>query len=343
VEAVLITGRNRAEPVEFPEPEPAADGVVVEIAFCGICGTDIHAFQSGNEYNPAVCGHEWAGALSAVGSEVIGLAEGDRVVVGVPPACGACASCRAGYNDKCTTVLRTATGWGPGAASHGGFAPQLAVSAQRVIPANPALSDEEAAQIEPTAVSFHAVRQSGIRLGDSVVVQGAGPIGLTVLQLARTAGAQELIVIEPSAARRQLAVELGATVGVAPGEEATELVYERTAGLGADVVYECVGRPETVQAAVDLARRGGSMSLIGLASEQVLIDPRVWLHKEIRVGASLAYVHEEFEMAMALVADGRIQLDRLHSDTVTLADLPAKLSGLADGSADEIKVLVKPK
>lgn len=329
--------------VEFPDPEPAADGVVVDIRYCGICGTDIHAYQSGSEYNPAVCGHEWSGTLSAVGAEVSKFSEGDRVVVGVPPACGTCEACRAGHSDGCTTVFRTATGHGPGAASHGGFAPRLAVNSKRVVAAHPGLSDEEAAQVEPTAVSFHAVRRSGIRLGDCAVVQGAGPIGLTTLQLARAAGAGEVLVVEPADSRRELAIELGATGAAPPGEEAAELVRDRTSGLGADVVFECVGRPETVQTAVDLARRGGTMSLIGLANERVSIDPRVWLNKEIRVSASLAYLHEEFDMSMAMVAEGRVQLEPLHSGTVGLADLPATLEALAGGQSDATKVLVDPR
>ena len=343
MEALLITGKHRAEMVEFPEPEPAADGVVVEIAYCGICGTDIHAFQSGNDYNPAVCGHEWSGTLSAVGGEVSALAEGDRVVVGVPPACGSCEACLAGHSAVCTAVFRTATGRGLGAADHGGFAPRLAVNEQRVILADPGLSDEEAAQIEPTAVAFHAVRRSGMRLGDCVVVQGAGPIGLTTLQLTHAAGAGETIVIEPSDVRRRLALELGASAAVPPGEEAAELVGERTSGRGADLVFECVGRPETVQSAVELARRGGMMSLIGLANDLVPIDPRVWLNKEIQVSASLAYVHEEFEMAMGMVVDGRVRLAELHSSTVRLAELPATLAALAGHELDETKVLVSPR
>lgn len=343
MEALLITGKHQAEMVEFPDPTPAADGVVVDIAYCGICGTDIHAYQSGRDYNPAICGHEWTGLVSAVGVDVASISEGDRVVVGVPPACGTCDACRAGHADMCETVFRTAVGRGPGAARHGGFAPRLAVSAQRVIPAAVGLSDAEAAQIEPSAVVFHAVRRSGIRLGDCAVIQGAGPIGLLTLQFARAAGAGEALVVEPDEARSRLASELGATGVAAPGEQAADLVSDRTGGRGADVVFECVGRPETVQTAVDLARRGGTMSLIGLADDHVSIDPRVWLNKEIEVSASLAYLHEEFEMTMAMVVDGRVRLDPLHSSTVALADLSDMLESLATGGADETKVLVDPR
>ena len=180
--AALITGMNKVEMIEFPDPSPASSGVVVDIAYCGICGTDIHAYQSGAPYNPAICGHEWSGTLSAVGSEVKSFSEGDRVVVAVAPACGQGAPCRAGQADRCFVSFMSALGRDAMAPKHGGFAPRIAVSASRIVKTNPALSDIQAAQVEPTTVAFHAVRRSGIRLGDIAVVQGAGPIGLGAMQ-----------------------------------------------------------------------------------------------------------------------------------------------------------------
>ena len=196
--AALITGREVVELVEFPSPTPAASGVVVDIAFCGICGTDIHAFQSGRPYNPAICGHEWSGTVSAVGAEVRSLTEGDRVVVAVAPSCGQCTACRRGHADRCEVAFLSAVGRDAMAPPHGGFAPQIAVAASRVVKTNPALTDEQAAQVEPCTVAFHAVRNSGLRLGDIAVIQGAGPIGLGVMQWVRAAGAGHVIVVEPS-------------------------------------------------------------------------------------------------------------------------------------------------
>ncbi|NDB06294.1 MAG: alcohol dehydrogenase, partial [Acidimicrobiia bacterium] len=269
----MITGKGSLEMVEFPDPSPAANGVVVDIAFCGICGTDIHAYQNGQPYNPAICGHEWTGTLSAVGAEVKGLSDGDRVVVAVAPACGRCAPCRAGQADRCMVSFLSALGREPGSPPHGGFAPRIAVAASRVVKAHAGLSDEQAAQVEPTTVAFHAVRRSGIRLGDVAVVQGAGPIGLGTMQWVKAAGAGVVVVVEPNEQRRSLAAELGAHHCVEPGAAADELVKELTHGLGADIVYECVGRPFAVQSAVDLARRGGSMCLIGLADQDAPISP----------------------------------------------------------------------
>lgn len=341
--AALITGRNRVEMVEFPDPVPADKGVVVDIAMCGICGTDIHAYQSGQPYNPAICGHEWAGTVSAVGREVKNLSEGDRVVVAIAPSCGKCPACRAGQADRCLVSFMSALGRDPLAPPHGGFASRIAVAAERVVRTNPALSDEQAAQVEPTTVAFHAVRKSGLRLGDVAVVQGAGPIGLGTMQWVRSAGAGVVVVIEPNAQRRALALELGAHHAVEPGQPADALVKELTNGLGADIVYECVGRPFAVQSAVDLARRGGSMCLIGLADENASIVPATWLIKEIAVTSALAYTNEEFDMAMGMIADGRFRTEPLHSSTIGLADLDAALADLASGTSTQTKVLVDPR
>jgi len=342
VRAALIVGKGRLEMREFPDPVPAAEGVVVDIALCGICGTDVHAYQSGKPYNPAICGHEWAGTISAVGRAVHDFAEGDRVVVGAAPACGSCSACRAGHADRCQVSFTSALARDALAPQHGGFAPRIAVAAARVVHTHPALSDVQAAQVEPATVAFHAVRSSRLRLGDVAVVQGAGPIGLGTLQWVRAGGASRVIVVEPNADRRELARALGAHDVVEPGDAASELIKERTHGLGADIVYECVGRPFAIQAAVDLARRGGAMCLIGLADEDATITPVSWLIKEIAVTSSLAYLHEEFEMCMAMIADGRVALEPLHTATVGLDGLDDALRDLAGGTSTQTKVLVDP-
>ena len=342
MQAALITGRETVELREFADPTPAPAGIVVDVAFCGICGTDVHAYQSGRPYNPAICGHEWSGIVSAVGAEVGAFSEGDRVVVAVAPSCGRCTACHRGQADRCEVAFLSALGRDPLAPPHGGFAPRIAVAAARVVKTNPALSDEQAAQVEPTTVAFHAVRTSALRLGDIAVIQGAGPIGLGTMQWVRAAGDGLVIVVEPNAQRRAMAMQLGAHLAVAPGEEAETAIRESTHGLGADIVYECVGRPFAIQSAVDLARRGGAMCLIGLADSDATISPGAWLIKEISVTSSLAYLHEEFETAMGMMADGRVRVDALHTSTVGLDGLEVALADLASGNSEQTKVLVDP-
>ena len=341
--AALITGKEQTELREFPEPTPAPSGVVVDVAFCGICGTDIHAYQSGDPYNPAVCGHEWVGTVSAAGSAVSAIAEGDRVVVATPPACGHCNACRAGHPEVCETTFMFTVGRDPLAPPHGGFASSIAVSQGRVTAAQPDLSDEQAAQVEPATITLHAVRKSRIRPGDAIVVQGAGPIGLLTMQFARAAGAGQLIVIEPNAERRALAAELGATATFAPGDNAQAAVRELSSGLGADLVFECAGRPELIQTAVSLARRGGSVTLVGLTHLPATIIPALWMINEISFQAALGYTHEEFDMAMGLIADGRVRVEPLHTLTVGLDGFDGVMAELASETTSHSKVLVDPR
>jgi (R,R)-butanediol dehydrogenase/meso-butanediol dehydrogenase/diacetyl reductase len=342
VHAALITGRETVELREFADPVPAPGGVVVDIAYCGICGTDVHAYQSGQPYAPAICGHEWTGTVSEIGQDVASVNEGDRVTVAVARACGACAPCRAGHEAYCETTFTMMIGRDELAPPHGGFAPRLAVAETRVVATDPGLTDIQAAQVEPMTVTYHAVNGSELRVGDTAVVQGAGPIGLGVLQFARAAGAGEVVVVEPDEMRRSLALKLGAAAAVAPGAEAQELIGERSHGLGADIVFECVGRPAAVQSAVDLARRGGSMCLVGFTEGQAEITPAMWLFKEIRTTAALAYLHDEFETVMGMMADGTIRADPIHTSTVGLGGLEEAIADLAAGGSSQVKVLVDP-
>lgn len=340
--AALITGKETVELREFPDPTPAPTGVVVDIAYCGICGTDIHAYQAGKDYNPAICGHEWSGTVSAVGADVRSLDEGDRVVVAVASACGSCAACRQGQSSHCQQAFLSAVGRDALAPAHGGFAPRIAVAESRVIGMDPGLTFEQAAQVEPSTVAFHAVRTSHLRLGDVAVIQGGGPIGLGTMSWVRAAGAGTVIVIEPNEQRRDLALALGSHHAVEPGEAANTLIKELTHGLGADIVFECVGRGFAVQSAVDLARRGGAMCLVGLPNEDAPINVGTWLVKEIRTTSSLAYVREEFEMCMGMIADGRVRVEPLHTSTVGLDGFEAALADLASGTSTQAKVLVDP-
>jgi (R,R)-butanediol dehydrogenase/meso-butanediol dehydrogenase/diacetyl reductase len=342
VRAALITGAAKVELMDFPDPVPADTGVVVDIAFCGICGTDLQAYVSGRAYTPAICGHEWTGTISATGRAVSRGREGERVVVGVPEACGSCAPCVAGHLGHCLTSLAFVHGRDPEAPLHGGFASRIAVSVDRVIAAHAGLDDETLAQVEPVTVSLHAVNRSALRSGDTAVVLGAGPVGLTTMQCAWAAGAGQVLVIEPSDTRRAMATALGATA-VASVEAAADVVAEHTGGLGADVAYECVGGGDPLGSAVDLARRGGSVCMIGFRDAPAAIEPSTWLRKEITVTAALGYLHHEFGSAMDLLADGLIRVDVMHTATTKIEGLAATLDELASGASSQMKVLVNPR
>ncbi len=340
--AGLVTGKRKVELVEFPDPVAEPGKAVVEIAYCGICGTDLHAWLSGEPYNPAICGHEWCGHISAVGAGVGHLKEGDRVAIGVASACGRCPTCLRGDAAHCEAAFAGAIGAGPLAAPHGGFASAIAFDAARLYHVPDTLSDAECAILEPATVAVHAVRRTDIRLGDSVVVIGAGPIGLLVMQAARAAGAGRLVILEPAPERRQLAGMLGADVLIDPATGETAAAVDAAVGAaGADVVFECAGIAQTVQHAVDFVRRGGIVSLVGVPATRSEIDAAGWLVKEVRLTSSIAYQHEDFDIAKSLVADRRIDVAALHTGTAPLAEIGTAFESLAENPSD-VKVLIAP-
>jgi (R,R)-butanediol dehydrogenase/meso-butanediol dehydrogenase/diacetyl reductase len=342
MQAGLVTGKGQLELVEFPDPRPAPGRAVVDIAYCGICGTDLHAYQSGTPYNPAICGHEWCGTVSAVPADV-SVREGDRVAIGIAGACGHCATCRRGDPDHCESAFAGLVGVGPLAAPHGGFASAIAIDAARLYRVNDAVSDVQAALLEPATIALHAVRRTPLRLGDVVVVIGGGPIGLLVGQCARAAGAGLVILVEPQPPRRELGARVGFDVLVDPrAEDTAEVIAHRSGRAGADVVFECAGIPETIDGAVQLARRGGAVSLVGVPNTPATIDAAGWLVKEIHLTTSLGYRREEFDLTQALVADGRLQLEPLHTSTVGLAGTADAFARLAT-TPEEVKILVDPR
>ena len=342
VTAGMITGQGTVEFLRFAEEPPAPGCVSVDITLCGVCGTEIASFRNGHLHSPAVCGHEWVGTIGAVGPAVEGLEPGERVVVAVPPPCGDCPECLSGLTEHCRTVSAVARGRDPHAPPHGAFARSVTVDAGRVLHAHPDLTDVEAAQVEPATVAFHGVRRSRIVPGDTVVVQGAGPIGLFAMQFAQVAGAGHVLLVEPSELRRRVGIELGASMAVAP-DEASDAIHSVTRGIGADVVFECAGVPSLLQTAADFARSGGVVSLLSFLAQPATVNAARWLAKELTVVASNAFTHDDFRRSMTFLADGRVKAGPLHTRTVPLDDLEAALRDLSAGPSDDIKVLVDPR
>ena len=326
---------------EVPEPTPGQ--VVVKIRYCGVCGTDVHGFETPEMLPPAVFGHEWTGTVVAIGPDVGTVAVGQRVTAAVGPPCGTCAMCRAGYAEHCDTAFAEANGVTPDAPRHGGFATHLAVSERRVVPVLDELSDEQAGLVEPTAVTFHSVKRTAFRLGSTVVVQGAGPIGLLTAQHARAAGAGRTIVSEPVEARRQAARALGFTEVFEPGNGFTEAILEASNGLGADVLFECTGVAGLLQPSAALVRRGGTLSLLGYPITDSSVSYGDWQSRELRVVGSLAYNHEDFLGAMRVLASGAVDVAPLITGKVGLDGLADVLTDLASGSTSHAKVLVEPE
>ena len=281
------------------------------------------------------------GNVSAIGAGVKSFREGDRVAVGIASACGACPTCLRGDAAHCETAFLGAAGIGPLASPHGGFARSIGIDASRIYGVSDALSDLQAGMLEPLAVAVHALRRTPVLLGDRAVVLGAGPIGCLVLQCAKAAGAGPLVVVDFQESRRALALELGADHAIDPRQDDLGRMVSELLGGPPDLVLECAGVPSTIDQSVELVRRGGVVSIVGLSNVPAQINPVNWLIKEVRVLSSMAYQHEEFEVAQGLVQDGRVRLEALHTRTIALAELDTCFAELV-ASPTDMKVLVDP-
>ena len=340
--AGIITGKGQLELVEMPDPSPRPGEVVVAIDRCGICGSEVHAYQEGWPYAPGVCGHEWTGTVIEYGPDLdrAPAEVGRRVVGAQAPGCGSCPECRADLPQFCRVAASQYSG--RNAPSSGGFAPYLTLAANRLVPVPDGVDAEQAALIEPASVALHAVRRSRLAVGDVVCVVGCGPIGLMAVQCARIAGAGTIIAVEPAEDRRTLAIELGADVAVAPGPDLRAAVNEHTGGLRADIAFDCAGIPQTLQQSVDMVRQGGSVCMVGVSGGEATIQPMRWMMKEVSVDTSILFTLDEMAIAAGLVADGRIATRELVGATIGLDELAATVDGLAERRIDTVKILVDP-
>jgi (R,R)-butanediol dehydrogenase / meso-butanediol dehydrogenase / diacetyl reductase len=340
VRAGLIIGKERFELAEVPEPVPGERQVVVDVQRCGICGSDVHAYVEGWRYAPGVCGHEWVGLVSATGPGVVAVGEGDRVAAGMAPGCGGCADCRAGRPEYCAVARSSYAG--RRAPTNGGFARAIAIDANRLCRLPDGVDDVQGAGVEPASVAWHGVQRSRIRPGDVTCVVGCGAIGLLTLQCVRIAGAGYVVVVEPDAARRERALDLGADAALAPGSELREHLDSVTGGLRADIAIDCAGVPASLQQSVDMVRRGGSVCLLGVTGGDVTVAPMRWIGKEVSVDASMLFTLDEMATVVALVAEGTLRVTELHDATVDLDQLGQTIDDLATRRLTAVKVLVDP-
>ncbi|MGH1489144.1 MAG: zinc-dependent alcohol dehydrogenase [Acidimicrobiales bacterium] len=338
--AGIITGQRQFELIDVPEPKPLAGRAVIEVKLCGICGSDVHAYAEGWQYAPSVCGHEWFGEVVAVGADVESVSLGDMVMAGMAAGCGDCHYCAIGQGQYCRTANREYSGFGEDASPNGGFAPLIGVQARRLAKMPSDLSAAQGALVEPASVAFHAVRQSGMRPGDTVVVVGAGPIGQLAAQCARLAGAGHLVVVEPDDERRAKAVALGADTGLDGGRDTRSAVRELTSGRGADVVFDAAGIPQTLEASVNLVRRGGTVCLVGVTGSPTEVMTNRWVSKELTLKTSMIFTLEEATAVGRMIGNGRLDATALHEGTIGLDELPATIESMANREITALKILV---
>jgi L-iditol 2-dehydrogenase len=342
--ALLLSEYSHLAVTTLPMPVPAATDVLVQVAACGICGSDVHGFDgtSGRRIPPLVMGHEAAGVVAAVGSEVSHFAVGDRVTFDSTVYCGVCSFCRRGEVNLCDN--RQVVGVSCGDYSRAGaFAEYVAVPERIVYKLPDELGFAEAAMLEAVSVALHAVAVSKLEGGETALVIGAGMIGLLTLQAARAAGCSQVFVADIDATRLKSAAELGADKTLLlSGAELTSEILRLTEGLGVDVVLEAVGRNETIATAIDSVKKGGTVTLIGNITPQVNLPLQKVVSRQIRLQGSCAS-SGEYPEAMKLMASGKIRVDTLITAVAPLSDGPSWFDRLHSGEPNLMKIVLDPR
>jgi (R,R)-butanediol dehydrogenase/meso-butanediol dehydrogenase/diacetyl reductase len=352
MQAALWHARDDVRVEEVPEPgSPGPGEVIIKVAACGICGTDLEEYRAGplfipvgqpnpltGRQAPIILGHEFVGEIVEVGKGVSRLRSGDRIAPDVLLSCGTCYWCQRHQVMLCEQMAAL------GLSGDGGLAEYCRAPAAMCLPIPNGLPFEQAALAEPLAVAIRAVRRGRVGLGDTVAVFGGGTIGLFCLQAARTAGARAVYVVEPHAWRRELASQLGATEGIDPREGDPAEQLRALTEIGPDVVIDASGATAATLGAIAVARKGGRIVVVALPIAAASLNFFSIVSTEKEVLGSLSHVYDEdFATALQLLGDGRVRAAPLISDRIPLADvLPRGLHRLEAQAADTLKILVDP-
>ncbi len=314
------------------EPSPGPGEAKVKVEWCGICGSDVQEYLNGPKMVPTkphpqtgasapiTGGHEFSGIITEIGTELAGFAPGDRVVVRPTLPCYQCHYCRQGRFIQCV-VLATL-----GSSANGAFADYAVVRGDCLYKLPDTVSFEKATYAEPLACAVRAVQRSGMEPGATVVVLGAGPIGLLTLQTALACGASRVFVFETVESRRELAEELGATASFDPRvDNPGKLIASLTDGRRAEFVFECAGTSSALLLADSLSGRGSTILQMGVPGEPVAFPFYNLFMREKTIIASQGYVNSQFETALDFIASGKIRCDPIMTTAkISLSEIVTK-------------------
>ncbi|MDD3337074.1 MAG: zinc-dependent alcohol dehydrogenase family protein [Eubacteriales bacterium] len=301
----------------YPTPEVKDDEVLIRVMACGVCGTDLHIFagaQGATECNPPVIlGHELSGIVECTGSAVTRVKVGQHVTINPNIACEACVQCRRGNPHFCDHMAATGVNF------DGGFAEYCVVLEKQVFVAPDRVPFEELAMCEPVSCCLHGIDLSQIQMSDTVMIIGGGTIGMIMLQLAQMSGAVRTVMLETNENRFALAKALGADLTLNPAKDDVANELEKHGFDDIRVVIECVGRPETVQSAIQYAGKAATVMIFGLTDPGCTIPymPFEAFKKELTVKTSFVNPNTQGRAA-DIIASGKLHLAELISDRISL-------------------------
>jgi L-iditol 2-dehydrogenase len=343
LKALIYTKPYCFEYSDFPDPEVDDDEVLIRVKACGICGSDVQGFtgKTGRRIPPLIMGHEAAGIVEETGENVKGFEKGDRVCFDSTVYCNKCRPCRKGFYNRCESrqVLGVST---PEFKRHGAFAEYVAVPWWIVSKIPDTMSFTQAALLEPVSISTHAGNRAPISTNDTVVVIGAGTIGLFILQAARLRGAARVFVADINEFRLDLARKLGADKVInSLKSDLREMVFKETEKKGADVTFEAVGYAQTFLDGVSIIKTGGHLVAVGNLEKAAEFNLQELVARELTFTGSYAS-SGEFRDCIDLVATGKINVEPLISDVLPLKDGPSAFERLLKAEENLLKIVLEP-
>jgi L-iditol 2-dehydrogenase len=343
MKALVLEEYNKLVYKDMPVPGISETEVLIEVKACGICGSDVHGMDgsSGRRHTPLIMGHEASGIIVARGEQVSSFSEGDRVTFDSTIYCGKCFYCRKGLINLCDN--RRVLGVSPKEyRQHGAFAQYVVVPEHILYRLPDGLSFEQAAMVEPVSIAFHAVNLTPISLNDSVVVIGAGMVGLFVVQALRAAGCGTIIAVDIEQSKLDTALKLGADHGLLAGAvDVPEAVRGLTENHGAALAVEVVGNTAAVNTAISSLRKGGSLTIIGNLSPTVEFPLQEVVTRQISVNGSCSSCGE-YPACLDLIARGVINVDEMISKVAPLAEGADWFRRLYNQEKGLMKVILQP-
>ncbi|MFX0075889.1 MAG: zinc-binding dehydrogenase [Candidatus Hermodarchaeota archaeon] len=335
MKSVVFEGKEQVVIKESEKPEVQPDEVLIKVKKVGICGSDIGSYETGGPYFPGkIIGHEFSGEIVEMGEDVKKLKLGMRVTVNPGIVCHECYYCLHDQENMCKLQ-----NFAYGTTEDGAMREFVNVKAETVHVLADNMTYEEGATVEPLSIAIYAVQQSGFQLGQTAAVIGAGTIGLMVIQVLRSAGANKIYAIEPVESKQRVAAELGADKVFSPN--AWNKIVRLTDKLGPHHVFDCVGLSTTISTALNLIRKGGNITLIGMHSSTIELN-NIWLMttNNISVRGVYGYTHEIFKTAINLYAQKKIKSEPMITSRIRLEQVPEMFKVLGNPPHDELKVIV---
>lgn len=326
--------------VDVKTPEPGRDQVLVRVKSVSICGSDLSGYKGGSAMRvpPLIMGHEFSGEIAGLGPGVTNAKVGDRVGIVTNLYCGKCQDCRDGLSNICDNRYIIGTTMKAGS-YNGAMADYVVAPAEKIMPLPDRVSFDECALVEPLSISLRATKHAGEVKGKTVAVFGAGPIGLMGILCLKAFGAKRIIAIDIVDNRLKMASQCGATDAVNSRDDVLGVTRGMTSGVGVDVVFDAAGVPETVNAGIEIARNGGKLIMVGMASPKFEIEYKHAICKELKLLGSYMYTTEMRE-GLDMISSGKINVRQIITSRHPMSEGPRLFEELTSGKTSDIKVIL---